>query len=102
MVVFNLIWRSGTRRPSPPFHAQKVWVVQGRSVWETSDIEQSGDALDGERMTVRGGPNWTPRSLVDVIVRLVDDQGKTIDIAIRNSQTANTRECLTNRGVLFR
>jgi len=82
MVVFNLIFRSGTR-PRTPLHAQKVWVVQGKSVWETTNIEQPGDALDDVRMTVRGGPNWTPRSLIDVIVRFVDDQGRTIDIAVR-------------------
>ena len=58
MVVFNLIFRSGTR-PRTPLHAQKVWVVQGKSVWETTNIEQPGDALDDVRMTVRGGPNWT-------------------------------------------
>lgn len=82
MVAFNLRCRGGTW-PSARLHAQKVWVLQGKSVWETSDVEPLGDAIEGVRMTVRGGPNWKPRSLVDVIVRFVDDQGKTIDIAIR-------------------
>jgi hypothetical protein len=83
MVFFQLIHRSGPR-PSKPLHARTVWVLQGDSVWETSVIEQSGDALDDVRMSVRDGPYWAPRSYVDVVVRFADDQGKTIDLAVRH------------------
>jgi hypothetical protein len=85
MVSFQLIHHSGPR-PAKPLHARTVWVLQGDSVWKTSVVEQSGDALDDVRMTVRGGPYWAPRSYVDVIVRFADDQGKTIDLAARKQE----------------
>jgi hypothetical protein len=82
LVTFNLIWRTKAR-PKTSLHAQKVWLVHDTSVWETTDIDQTSHALDDGSIDVRGGPNWAPRSLIDVIVRFADDQGKTFDIAVR-------------------
>lgn len=83
MAVFFQLIHSGPR-PTRPLHARTLWVLHGDSVWETSVIEQSGDALDDVRMWVRGGPYWSPHSHVDVIVRFADDQGKTFDLAARD------------------
>jgi hypothetical protein len=85
MVSFQLIRHSGPR-PAKPLHARTVWVLQGDSVWKTSVIEQSADALDDVRMTVRGGPYWAPWSHVDVVVRFADDHGQTMDLAVRNQE----------------
>ena len=82
MVSFQLTHHG--QRPSRPLHARTVWLVQGNSVWEWSTIEQSSEALDGLRMRVRGGPYWSPRSYLDVVVRFADDQGKTFDLAVHN------------------
>jgi hypothetical protein len=82
MVIFQLV-HSGAR-PIRPVHARTVWLIQGDSVWESSVIEQSNDALDDVRMTVRGGPFWSPRSRLDVVVRFADDQGRTFDLAVRD------------------
>ena len=83
MAVFFQLIHAGPR-PTQPLHARTVWVLQGDSVWETSAIQQSGDALDDVKMWVGGGPYWSPRSHVDVIVRFTDDQGKTFDLAARD------------------
>jgi hypothetical protein len=83
MLVFFQIIHSGPR-PSQPLHARTVWLLQGDSIWQSSEIEQSADAQDNVKMMVRGGPYWSPRSHFDVVVRFVDDHGKTFDLAVRD------------------
>jgi hypothetical protein len=82
MVLFQVL-HTGPR-PSQPLHARTVWLLKGDSIWQSSEIEQSADALDNVKMMVRGGPYWTPRSHFDVVVRFGDDHGKTFDLAARD------------------
>ena len=83
MVFFQLIC-SGPR-PSKQLHARTVWLLQGDSKWESSNIEQAADALDDFKMTVHGGPYWSQRSHFDIVVRFSDDDGKIFDLALRDS-----------------
>jgi hypothetical protein len=70
--------------PMPPtLHAEKIWVLQGESVWETSTIEERRNDTRCD-FVVRDGPKWQPRSAVDVIVRLQDGNGKSFLLAIRH------------------
>ena len=84
-VSLQLIRHSGPRL-ARPLRARTVWVLQGDSVWETSVIAQSDDARGEVRIMVRDGPYWAPRSHVDVVVRFADNQGQTMDIAVRNQE----------------
>jgi hypothetical protein len=64
--------------------AEVVWIVQGDLVWETKPFEErSGDSGSYE-FVIRGGPKWQPGSYVDVVVRLVDERGATLKLALRH------------------
>jgi hypothetical protein len=69
--------------PVPPtLHAEKIWILQGESVWETNTIEESRNDTRCD-FVVRNGPKWQPGSSVDVIVRLTDGNGRRFLLAIR-------------------
>ena len=70
--------------PVPPtLHAEKIWILQGESVWETSTIEERRNDTRCD-FVVRNGPKWQPRSAVDVIVRLKDGNGRSFLLAMPN------------------
>jgi hypothetical protein len=69
--------------PVPPtLHAEKIWILQGESVWETNAIEERRNDTRCD-FVVRNGPKWQPGSSVDVIVRLTDGSSRRFLLAIR-------------------
>ncbi len=59
----------------PSLDANRLWVIKGKEVWETSfsneEIFQDAHQLG---KVARNGPKWGPGIAVDVVVRLKDTQ----------------------------
>ncbi len=59
---------------SSKIDATRVWVVNGKEIWETELVSQGfptrGDTL--EKVGRGGGPKWGPGISVDVVVRIID------------------------------
>jgi hypothetical protein len=73
--------------PLPPkLHAVSVWIVQGDQVWQTNSIEERCD--DSNQSTcdviVRKGPQWQPRTYVDLVVEFKGEKGKSFLLALRH------------------
>jgi hypothetical protein len=58
--------------------ADSVWVLFGEHVWETIAVEQGPRtaAASGFEIVASEGPKWGPEVQVDVVVRVVDGQGR--------------------------
>jgi hypothetical protein len=60
-------------KPLPKsLHADEVYVVQGDRIWQTSAIEERGDESNPSTLefVIRKGPQWEPRSFVDIFLRI--------------------------------
>jgi len=67
----------------PPGTAvERVWVIGGDHVWNTTPDEVSGDA-GGVRAVARGGPEMAQGLPADVAVRLRAPSGKAVDLRVR-------------------
>lgn len=56
---------------TPALRPDLVWVINGDEVWQTEGQSSEGYYL------VTGGPKWDTGILVDVVVRLIDEQGSS-------------------------
>ncbi len=69
------------RNPFPAtLDADRVWVINGKEVWEESLLAVSS-AGDPERRhqlekIARGGPKWGPGIYVAVVVRVIENSGR--------------------------
>lgn len=73
--------------PLPPkLHAISVWIVQGDRVWRTNSIEEKCDDPDQSTcdVIVRKGPQWQPRTYVDLVVEFKGEYGKGFFLALRH------------------
>jgi hypothetical protein len=89
------VFKVGTadKKPFPSgVRIDGAWVVFGERLWETSDFKEqvegssSNQDSSGKWITcsnsavceavARGGPKWGPGVFVDVVVRLIDNQGR--------------------------
>jgi hypothetical protein len=70
----------------PKIHAISVWIVQGDRVWRTNSIEERCDDADQSTcdVIVRKGPQWRPRTYVDLVVQFKGEYGKGFLIALRH------------------
>jgi hypothetical protein len=65
-------------KPLPKsLHADEVYLVQGDRLWQTSAIEERRDESNPSTLefVIRKGPQWEPRSFVDIFVRIKDGKG---------------------------
>jgi hypothetical protein len=76
MASVKLVDENGKPLPKS-FHAEVVCIVQGGHIWQTSAIEESRDESNPSTLSfvVRKGPQWEPRSYVDVFVRIKKGNG---------------------------
>jgi hypothetical protein len=79
----QLTSQNGIPLPSR-LRAEIVWIIQGELVWETKTIEARSDESGSYEFVIRGGPKLEPGSYVDVVVRLVDEKGTTLNLALRH------------------
>ncbi|MEE9293971.1 MAG: hypothetical protein V3W34_03260 [Phycisphaerae bacterium] len=58
--------------------AVRMWVVNGRDVWEGKFSQDAAPPQPGRlERTAREGPKWGPGIDVEVVVELTDDEGNT-------------------------
>jgi len=76
MASIKLIDENGKPLPKS-LHAKVVCVVQGDRIWQTSAIQESRDESNPSSLdlVIRKGPQWEPRSFVDVFVRINEGNG---------------------------
>jgi hypothetical protein len=76
MASVKLVDENGKPLPKS-LHAEVVCVVQGGHIWQTSAIEETRDESNPSTLTfvIRKGPQWEPRSFVDVFVRIKEGNG---------------------------
>jgi hypothetical protein len=68
---------------------ERVWVLFGEQIWEASDFRSLRRGLSDNKegwincsvspvceVPTRDGPQWSPGVFVDVVVRLIDKEGK--------------------------
>jgi hypothetical protein len=79
--------RKGERLPSG-IRVDAAWVIFRNQVWRTSAAEEQPRNEDSRQMVVSlsGGPKWEPRSIVDVVVRVVDTNGTGHLLASRHQR----------------
>jgi hypothetical protein len=76
MATVKLINENGKPLPKS-LHAKVVCVVQSDRIWQTSAIEERRDESNPSSLdfVIRKGPQWEPRSFVDVFVRIKEGNG---------------------------
>jgi len=88
MVVLKVA--TSDKKPFPSgVRMDRVWVIFGEQVWETSELRAQVKTLPYNKdlwvncsdspvceVTARRGPKWGPRVFVDVVVRLTDKEGR--------------------------
>ncbi len=92
MIGVKVIDEGGKSLPKS-LHAEVVYVVQGDRIWQSSAIEQrrnesNPSVLDLE---IRKGPQWEPRSFVDIFVRIKDGNGAPFLLVVHH-QIINVAE----------
>lgn len=86
MAVFNVATADKKLFPSG-VRIERAWVLFGEQVWEpgefdprTKDSRQDKDSSCPDtpvcEVSARNGPKWGPNIYVDVVVRLIDKQGR--------------------------
>jgi hypothetical protein len=53
--------------------ATTLWVVKGKSVWETSLIKNDNPVYLSSEFSAKNGPQWKPNQKVDVIIELKEN-----------------------------
>jgi hypothetical protein len=61
--------------------ADKLWIINGQEVWSTS-LQSVRENLPSEKITriekmARGGPKWEPGTWVTVVIQIMDQQGNS-------------------------
>jgi hypothetical protein len=85
MASIKLIDENGKPLPKS-LHAEVVCVVQGDHIWQTSAIEESRDESDPSTISfvIRKGPQWKPRSFVDVFFRIKEENGVPLLLVVHH------------------
>jgi|SRR5665213_525232 len=85
MASVKLVGENGKPLPKS-LHAEVVCVVQGGHIWQTSAIEESRDESNPSILSfvIRKGPQWEPRSFVDVFVRIKDGNGVPLLLVVHH------------------
>ncbi len=72
--------------------ADRVWVILGEQLWQTTPSETGG--RDGTspvyESSIRDGPKWGPGVTVDVVIRLGDGSGRTVLLRAANQLITRT------------
>ncbi|CAF1158828.1 unnamed protein product [Adineta steineri] len=61
--------------------AYQVWIILNETqIWNTSNIEEQPRSSTNQvlTITIRNGPKWGPKVTVDVVVQLINTDGKTV------------------------
>ncbi|MEJ2050588.1 MAG: hypothetical protein P8Y60_12265 [Calditrichota bacterium] len=85
--VVNLIPVNSETLP-PNITMDKIWIINGKEIWSDT-LNNAGQKVAGANlpkleMMAQNGPKWEPGSLVKVIVRVKDDQGKTYLLQVKD------------------
>jgi hypothetical protein len=83
MASVKIIDQNGKPIPKS-LHAEVACVVQGDHIWQTSAIEESRDDPSSLGFVIRKGPQWEPRSFVDVFVRIKEGNGDTLLLVVHH------------------
>jgi len=84
MAIYVKLWAPDSQPLPPELGANRAWVVNGRAVWETGLVSDTG-SWRPPFMTgayARGGPKWGPDIPVDVTVRVTLPAGKTVHVLV--------------------
>ena len=78
----------------PNITMDKIWIINGKEIWSDT-LNNAGQKVSGEnlprlKMMAQNGPKWEPGSLVKVIVRVKDDQGKIYLLQAKDQQIQKT------------
>ena len=82
--TLRVIARDGLQIPKST-RVDVAWVILGDQVWESRPSEEQPrvPAAHEVVVTMRNGPKWPPKAVVDVVVRIVDANGATHLLASR-------------------
>jgi hypothetical protein len=85
IAIVKLIDENG-KPLSKSFHAEEVCIVQGDHIWQTSAIEERRDESNPSSLdfVIRKGPQWEPRSFVDVFVRIKEGSGVPLLLVVHH------------------
>ncbi|HYM81806.1 MAG TPA: hypothetical protein VEY91_10425, partial [Candidatus Limnocylindria bacterium] len=89
IATLRIATEDGTGLP-PGLKADSTWVLHGEHVWETLAVEQEPRAAGASRIEIlaREGPKWGPEIQVDVVVRIVDAEGRVSLLRAPNQNVA--------------
>jgi hypothetical protein len=87
--AINAIIRLSDEQGAPlpqSLHADTIWILQGKSAWKTSTIQErrNAEGASAIELVIHDGPTWRVGSAVDVVIRLKGANGKTSLLANRN------------------
>ncbi|HXE79510.1 MAG TPA: hypothetical protein VNK41_02065 [Vicinamibacterales bacterium] len=89
-VVARMTTTDGSRVPES-LRVEKLFVVHGGEAWETHVEERPrNQTAPAYELTARNGPKWGPGVKVDVIVRVVDSDGRTSLLRVPDREIAAT------------
>jgi hypothetical protein len=84
IAALRVIARNGLQIPRG-IRVDVAWVIWGGRVWQSQPEEQPREPAAHEvAVTMRNGPKWPPRAVVDIVVRIVDVHGAAHLLASRN------------------
>jgi hypothetical protein len=91
MAVFKIA-TSDKKPPLSKVRIDRAWVLFGEQVWEIPDLRRNVERITDNKdssekwiscpdssvceFTARNGPKWGPGVFVDVVVRLIDEEGR--------------------------
>jgi hypothetical protein len=83
------------RKPFPSnLDADQIWVIRSKDIWEAklSSGSSSGDPTRQHQLekVAQDGPKWGPGIYVDVVVRVVESNGKGYLLRASNQYIART------------
>lgn len=89
----NLIPVNSENLP-PNITMDKIWIINGKEIWSDTltytGQKTSGTNIPTLKMMAQNGPKWEPGSLVKVIVRVKDDQGKIYLLQAKDQEIQKT------------
>jgi len=87
IATLRVIARNGLQIPQR-IRVDVAWVILGDLIWESRPSEEQprDPAAHEVAVTMRNGPKWPPKAVVDVVVRIVDTNGATHLLASRGQK----------------
>jgi len=72
------------------FTVAQAWVINGSSAWELESQHATRVFSNGLELFFAGGPHWGPDIAVDVVVSILDENGKLYLVQARDQWIFST------------